>query len=463
MTHPNISPAIPTSPGLQKEKLPPHDLHRQAFHQNTPWLHLSESPITPETPFSKAADLWIGSISGAEDIGLGKLRRVRENTEKGYQANIRTLKLFFGDRKLCDVRLDHLARYEAARVVGAAPFIRYRRPQDARSQKGPGGEMLPPKGAQPCPAKSKTVNKEIQVLKRIMRIGGAWNDQQDQLHQQLAEEESDIQRALSPEEQALWLRVARSSERWHLVYFYSELAFATCMSTNEIRSLRLCDIHLDSGTINIPWSGSKNRHRHRSVTIGQPGDLAWHAMEWLLARANRLGSNAPNHYLFPFREAKDSFNPMKPVTASGLKKRWEEVRLASGLKWFRQYDTRHTAITRLAECGEPIAVIMKMAGHISEKMTEHYTHISDRLQLKAMRQVQAARHGDHREAAAANHAHYSASQALTSSQMPATRSVACPTSAMPRQSGFVVNSGSSFFLSSFTFGTHTSIKTAARS
>jgi hypothetical protein len=76
------------------------------------------------------------------------------------------------------------------------------------------------------------------------------------------------------------------------------------------------------------------------------------------------------------------------MTESGIKKLWEEVRLASGLREFRPYDTRHTAITRPAEGGVPISTIMKRAGHVSAKMTDHYTHISDASQIQSVRTAQ---------------------------------------------------------------------------
>jgi integrase len=47
-----------------------------------------------------------------------------------------------------------------------------------------------------------------------------------------------------------------------------------------------------------------------------------------------------------------------------------------GLNWLRPYDLRHTAITRMAEAGVPIHVIMSFAGHMSAKMQLHYTSIS---------------------------------------------------------------------------------------
>jgi integrase len=80
------------------------------------------------------------------------------------------------------------------------------------------------------------------------------------------------------------------------------------------------------------------------------------------------------------------------MSVSGIKAGWGEVRTASGLTWFRQYDCRHTAITRLAEAGVPVDVIMSRAGHVSEKMRRHYTHISQSSQRKWLEHSQRFHH-----------------------------------------------------------------------
>jgi tRNA(Ile2) C34 agmatinyltransferase TiaS len=41
----------------------------------------------------------------------------------------------------------------------------------------------------------------------------------------------------------------------------------------------------------------------------------------------------------------------------------------------RFHDLRHHAITELAESQTPDAVILGIAGHVSKKMLEHYSHI----------------------------------------------------------------------------------------
>jgi integrase len=117
-------------------------------------------------------------------------------------------------------------------------------------------------------------------------------------------------------------------------------------------------------------------------------EVKW-SLEQLVARAKDLGANSPLDFLFPFRRPPAAFDPTRPMTVSGIKRPWNEVRQASGLKWFRPYDTRHTAITRWAENGKHIADIMVMAGHMSPRTTAHYTHISEQARQRALREVAA--------------------------------------------------------------------------
>ena len=91
----------------------------------------------------------------------------------------------------------------------------------------------------------------------------------------------------------------------------------------------------------------------------------------------------------PYMLRRHEYDPTQPMSDSGLKKRWEEVRTAAGLEWLRPYDLRHTAITRMAEAGVPIQVIMSFAGHVSLKMQQHYTTISGMAKRKAAATVWA--------------------------------------------------------------------------
>jgi hypothetical protein len=75
------------------------------------------------------------------------------------------------------------------------------------------------------------------------------------------------------------------------------------------------------------------------------------------------------------------------MSNSGIRKAWEAVRAAADVPWLRIHDLRHTAITRMAEASVPIPVILSMAGHISTRMQQHYTAISEFAKRRA---VQAA-------------------------------------------------------------------------
>jgi integrase len=137
--------------------------------------------------------------------------------------------------------------------------------------------------------------------------------------------------------------------------------------------------------ITIRDEGAKNKYRKRTIPL-ESSEVIW-AFERLLERAASYGSASPHHYLFPFRESPKRYNPLKPMSDSGLKKQWDAVRVAADLKWLRPYDMRHTAITRMAENGVPIAIIMAFAGHMSLKMQQHYTTISMMAKRKAMASV----------------------------------------------------------------------------
>lgn len=334
--------------------------------------------ITPEQLFEEAAQAFY-ELRCLETHADRRAVYVEKNTLDGYQRQTRSLKLFFAGMRLIDIHWYNIRAFQDARANGAPPFVRHRRPQDAKPRKLPGGLVLPPKGPTPCLAKPEQINQEVAFLKRLKVLSGCWTAEDEAFHKELKEVESEVQRAQTIEEQDYWLKAANSNPRWELIFHYCLVAYDSCCSTNELRALRLGDIKLNYHMISIPWPGAKNKHRHREILI-ESADTEW-ALLRLIDRARELGAGEPHlnptAYLFPFRDPKTrQYDPTRPMTVSGLKKLWQEVREATGQKWFRPYDTRHTAITRLAERGVPIDVIMARAGHVGEKMRQHYTHIT---------------------------------------------------------------------------------------
>ena len=64
-------------------------------------------------------------------------------------------------------------------------------------------------------------------------------------------------------------------------------------------------------------------------------------------------------------------NPDKSCSKCGV----DTSKVKSPFKGFRFHDTRHQAITELAESKASDRTIMEIAGHVSKKMLQHYSHV----------------------------------------------------------------------------------------
>lgn len=329
--------------------------------------------ISADLSFSEAADRYLQLRSLAATPGALTARYIRKNTEKDYRSKLGSIALFFGATKLGDIHWFNMRAYQQARLAGDPPFVRKRRPHEEPS---------------PCPAKSQQVNQEMGMLKRIKMRAGCWSDEDQAYFEYLQEEVNDVQRSLTPEEQQKWIDVCRLKPRWELVHWWTVAAIDTLTSTNELRGLRLGDVNLHHNIIRVPWAAAKNPFRRREIPLENP-DALW-AFDQLIRRAYDLGARSPHHYLFPFKitRSKEAF-PDRHMTESGIKKLWQEVREASGLTWFRMYDTRHTGASRLAEQGVPTEIIVARMGHCNDHMRRHYTHISNQAQRRWLRKTTA--------------------------------------------------------------------------
>ena len=107
--------------------------------------------------------------------------------------------------------------------------------------------------------------------------------------------------------------------------------------------------------------------------------------------AARSGSVEPSHFVFAgFRATGHfagnnllemrvaSYNPARPITS--WRTAWRKLTRKAGLAGLRFHDLRHHAITELAESGASEQTIMAIAGHVSRRMLERYSHI--RLEAK---------------------------------------------------------------------------------
>jgi integrase len=228
------------------------------------------------------------------------------------------------------------------------------------------------------------IRKEVGFLLRIMRIAQVWDEDHEVVFKMLPPQLTDVPRALDPDQQKHLLAVMSRREEWEWIYHYTVIALRTCAAPIEIRQGRLKDINLLQRTFRVGPEASKNKFRNRTIPLEK--DDVVESFIWLLKRAERFGAFKPDHFFLPFGVGSNHRpDPGKPMTRFGLKDGWNEIRKVSGFIWFRPYDLRHTAITRMAEEGTPIAIIMAFAGHISPKMQQHYTTISMQAKRSAAR------------------------------------------------------------------------------
>lgn len=343
--------------------------------------------LSSDLSFHDAFDIW---ISRRLLDGAGRALTVKyigRRTEIDYRTCARALEPFFGGMPIGRITPDRIMAYQEARNTNQPHPAGEWRCLKGKAVRGP---FPTREAAIACAEKlagvwevtqtlwtfraaANRIRKEVALLLRILRAARLWGEEQKESFLRVQAEECELARALTVDEQHRLLHVASSRADWRLMYQYAIVALQTTASTNELRGLRLGDVFLAPGQrsyIQIPPHAAKNKYRMRTIPL-VTRDAEW-AMEGLVARARELGSSGPADYLFPIQSKRGKYNPARPMSDSGLKKPWDEVRRAALLPRARLYDLRHTGITRMAEAGVPLAVTMSFAGHMTRRMQEHY-------------------------------------------------------------------------------------------
>ena len=215
------------------------------------------------------------------------------------------------------------------------------------------------------------INHEVSALQQILARAGLWT-KIARFDKPLKQPKTRVGRALEPEEKAKLFAVAWSNPYWRVAYCASLLTVNTTAGPGEIRHLHLGDIDLRALTLTIR-DGLKNEHRDRIVPLN---GTAAAVLKLLLNRAHKLGCTDPEHFLLPHRAHRrgEVTDPNRPMLS--WKRAWQSMRLAAGLPRFRMGDLRHDAITELLENPQNSEqTILEIAGHVTKKMQNHYSHI----------------------------------------------------------------------------------------
>jgi integrase len=251
-----------------------------------------------------------------------------------------------------------------------------------------------------------TVNMEIGILRRVLKRAKRWHFVGDEVPH--LPERKDIGRALAPDEKLRLLRIASSRPEWEIAYLASVLALNTTMRGCELKGLRWRYVDLIDRTLTV--QNSKTTAGERVIPLNAD---AIAVVLRLRERAKQLfgDSVSLDWYVFPHAEGKSQPDPTQPM--SGWRSAWrtltraiecpacaqlenpgdtcrnEECKadirgLKSSTHGLRFHDLRHHAITELAESQTSDRTIMSIAGHVSTKMLEHYSHVRLEAKRKAL-------------------------------------------------------------------------------
>jgi integrase len=227
---------------------------------------------------------------------------------------------------------------------------------------------------------NRTVNMEVGVLRQLLKRAKVWSSISEDI-KMLPESDRPVGKVLSTEQKCKLFETAASRDEWLVAYCAAVIAVSTTCRSVELKNLRWQDVDFHKQSMQI--NRSKTEAGERSLPLN--GD-AITAFDRLWERAQFIGSTAPEHYVFPTCESGKA-DPLKPQVS--WRSAWRKLTAEAGLKGFRFHDLRHQAITELAESGVADATLMAMAGHLSRKMLEHYSHV----RMDAKRKAVAALEG----------------------------------------------------------------------
>ncbi|MGA3126065.1 MAG: site-specific integrase [Candidatus Korobacteraceae bacterium] len=233
-----------------------------------------------------------------------------------------------------------------------------------------------------------TLNAELGILRRILKRARLWARVADDIRP--LKEPHTIGRALTEEDKQRLLKTAVMRPEWETAFLASILCLNTTSRSCELKGLQWSDVDLFARTLTIRKSKSDAGERMVPLT-----DVAASALAKLRTRAESFGPVKPPHYVFAAFVPKFTFSGKKvigynitefdPTThVKSWRSAWRTLTKKAGLPGFRFHDLRHCAITSLAESGASDSTIMAIAGHVSRRMLERYSHVRMEAKRTAM-------------------------------------------------------------------------------
>ncbi len=222
-----------------------------------------------------------------------------------------------------------------------------------------------PRGKDPKPISPSTVNRELQSLRRALRLALRWKILSAVPQFELLKEETGRERVITHEEEQQYLQAAEQPLR-----DIATLIVDCGLRPGECFGLRVEDVRFATGTVHIQKGKTKYARRALPMTA--------RVREVLQVR---VGLKKGTDWLFPAE------------TASGhletVKKQHEKAIVRAKIEEpFVPYCFRHTYGTRLGECGADAFTIQKLMGHSSVLISQRYVHPSPEQATNAVKRLE---------------------------------------------------------------------------
>lgn len=262
--------------------------------------------------------------------------------------HIKNLGYFFGEMRLNQIHIGHIRQYQLQRT----------RNQDQKWAKLAGPSII---------------NHEVSALQQILKRAGEWK-KIEEYYEAIPLPRWKPPKVMSDEEEMMLYSIAARNPNWELAFWTSAISVNTGICGVELRNIKLRDLHLEDRVpcVIIDAETAKEEVRGRVVVLNS---MAVKMFTHCLKRAGKLGSEDPEHFLFPKRTGPGKWNPNLPATASWLRRPFEGLREAAGMPWLTPHCFRHQHITISFEAGEPDQTIRLRVGHVSERMTRYYSSV----------------------------------------------------------------------------------------
>ena len=240
-------------------------------------------------------------------------------------------------------------------------------------------------------ASAREINMECAVLRMILRKNNRWHLLAPQ-YKPLRERETPG-KALTPDEVSRLLAAARKS-RSQSLYPALVLLLNTGLRSGELRTMQWRQVDWIEHMLMVGRSKTKEGE-------GRMVPLNEEALEALTEWRRCFDNPLPDHYIFPTE--KYGFageaghlrgeimvydrDPEKPI--GSWKVAWNACRKAAGVK-ARLHDCRHTFCSRLGEAKVSEATMVALAGWMSRKMLERYSHSRMEAKREAVKSASSA-------------------------------------------------------------------------